>query len=489
MIFEKDFADHTANGVKSAEVSFREKIVLGRQVPWNAFYNSNSACMTKEEYDLISKYDKHTEAEKRENFLKNGESYANFFVKFIHMNANCEIIQYVLYLINEIIHIEPKAVGYFARLNKSDDPSYPYSIFSRLLSREDNNAYINLLTGIILGNIMTAGSPPAKDVEHFINWILPLLRKSGETREIEVGLIALQPLLLKDENRALFKNLQGPEILLDILQTQTANKEGSPSLTLLYETLYSLWLLSFNQSAANWTSGKGVISKLVSIIKTISKDKIIRMAVATLKNLLDKGNNNEEMIECGFVRMLNFLSNKKWGDQDIVDDLSVLSETLTQDIARMSSFDKYKAEVISNDLEWSPVHKSEKFWKENASRFEENNYNVLKYLHLILKKSENPLHLSIACHDLGEFVRFHPRGKNVIDVLEIKPDIMTLMGNPNEEVKKQALFALQKMMINNWEHDFKLYVNAAMLGNMRVLLGGSGITAYIGAEQGKELSE
>ncbi|EFA79805.1 vacuolar ATP synthase subunit H [Heterostelium album PN500] len=158
------------------------------------------------------------------------------------------------------------------------------------------------------------------------------------------------------------------------------------------------------------------------------------------------------MIEGGLIRMLNFLSNKKWGDQDIVDDLEKLSEALSQDIAKMSSFDKYRTEVQTNELEWSPVHKSENFWKENALRFEENSHSVLKLLHLILQKSENPVHLSIACHDLGEFARFHPRGKIIIEALGIKQDIMRLMTNPNEEVKKQALFALQKMMINNWEY-------------------------------------
>ena len=43
-----------------------------------------------------------------------------------------------------------------------------------------------------------------------------------------------------------------------------------------------------------------------------------------------------------------------------------------------SSFDEYSTEVKSGRLEWSPVHKSEKFWRENAARLNEKNYELLK---------------------------------------------------------------------------------------------------------------
>ena len=45
----------------------------------------------------------------------------------------------------------------------------------------------------------------------------------------------------------------------------------------------------------------------------------------------------------------------------------------------VSSFDEYSSELKSGRLEWSPVHKSEKFWRENAGRLNEKNYELLKY--------------------------------------------------------------------------------------------------------------
>ncbi|KYQ90178.1 vacuolar ATP synthase subunit H [Tieghemostelium lacteum] len=433
----------TSNGVKAGESSFKEK-VLAREIPWNAFASSNSVCVTAEEYDLISKYDKHPESEKKEKFNQHPTKYVQFFVNFTHTTTNAEIIQYLLTLINEVIQIEPKAASYFAKLTKDNDESYPYSVFLKLLGRED--PYINLQASVILGSIMCAGEPKREDVEKLFNWISPLLRKSNSS-EVEVGLIALQTILLRDDYRLIFKSLNGPEQLLSILQSANPN-----NIRLLYETLYTIWLLTFNEEIVAGYSGTGIVAKLVQLIKTLAKEKIVRLSISTLRNLMGKGTNNEEMIDNGVVRMLDILSNKRWDDQDIVEDIEAISKGLSSDIDKMSSFNKYKAEIISGDLEWTPVHKSERFWKENATKFEENNYQIIKYLQLILQKSSNATHLSIACHDLGEFVRFHSRGKVIIESLGIKPDIMTLMSNTNEEVKKQALFALQKMMITNWEY-------------------------------------
>ena len=76
-----------------------------------------------------------------------------------------------------------------------------------------------------------------------------------------------------------------------------------------------------------------------------------------------------------------------------------------------SSYDEYVTEVHSGRLEWSPVHRSEKFWRENAPRLNEKNYELLKILITLLETSKDPLVLSVACFDLGEYVRHYQRGK------------------------------------------------------------------------------
>lgn len=66
--------------------------------------------------------------------------------------------------------------------------------------------------------------------------------------------------------------------------------------------------------------------------------------------------------------------------------------------------------LISN-LEWSPVHRSEKFWRENAHKLNDANYELLKILINLLETSSDALILSVACFDLGEYVRHYQRGK------------------------------------------------------------------------------
>lgn len=70
----------------------------------------------------------------------------------------------------------------------------------------------------------------------------------------------------------------------------------------------------------------------------------------------------------------------------------------------------YKISFVCS-LEWSPVHKSAKFWRENALRLNEKNYDLLRILIHLLDTSKDPLVLSVASYDIGEYVRHNPRGK------------------------------------------------------------------------------
>jgi len=79
----------------------------------------------------------------------------------------------------------------------------------------------------------------------------------------------------------------------------------------------------------------------------------------------------------------------------------------------LTSFEKYTKEINTGELEWGPIH-SEKFWKENVKRFEEQDFCHVKKLVNFLE-SENEKNVAVACYDLGEFCRYHPFGKNLIE--------------------------------------------------------------------------
>lgn len=97
------------------------------------------------------------------------------------------------------------------------------------------------------------------------------------------------------------------------------------------------------------------------------------------------------------------------------------------------------------------VTHTENFWKENAKKLEENNYDSLKKLVLLLQSS-NPGTVVLALNDVGEFARFHPFGKSIAARIGAKTTAMELMQSENAEIALAALLCVQKLIIQNWQN-------------------------------------
>jgi len=106
-----------------------------------------------------------------------------------------------------------------------------------------------------------------------------------------------------------------------------------------------------------------------------------------------------------------------------------VGDILEKNIKILSSFEKYCKELHSQYLEWSPAH-SEKFWKENVKRFEDNDFQLIKKL-VELLHSDRIENVAIACYDIGEFCRFHPFGRNVLEAMNGKTIIMAKAREKN----------------------------------------------------------
>jgi len=223
---------------------------------------------------------------------------------------------------------------------------------------------------------------------------------------------------------------------------------------ILYQTLNILWVLTFNERVKRKFTKPKLVRNLCNILHVVSKDKILRLSLSLLRNILHEGDNGEVMIGSRIMDTLNILNTKKeqFGDEDIADDILFLEKNLEPIMNAMSSFDRFKHQILSGKLDsTTPSHKSERFWRENCTKFEENNYEVLRNLKDILENENDADILALACWDLGEFVRFHPRGKAIIDIIEAKVPMMKLLNHGSEKVKGESLLALQKLMVTNWE--------------------------------------
>jgi len=239
------------------------------------------------------------------------------------------------------------------------------------------------------------------------------------------------------------------------------DNKKSPNYQQIYEAVYLVWCLSFNPEVQQRLTEPKLIYNLCHILRRCNKVKVIRISLSALRNLLGVSKNNELMLSYGIMASLSLLKQKKWGDEELEANIKLIEETLEKKVDDLTSWDKYRNEVLASQLEWSPPHKSLKFWQENHLKFEEDNYLLLHKLKEILESSRDPKVQCIACWDIGEFVRVHPHGKLISKSLDLKHPIMNILNenrddkNEDEDVQKlskEALTALQKLMITNWEY-------------------------------------
>ncbi|PIO56877.1 v-ATPase subunit H, partial [Teladorsagia circumcincta] len=195
----------------------------------------------------------------------------------------------------------------------------------------------------------------------------------------------LQMMLRIDQYRHAFVEAEG-------IQAIVAALNGKANFQLQYQLVFALWCLTFNPDIARRTPALGVIQALGDILSESSKEKVIRIIMATFSNILRKVDEREikkeaalQMVQCKTLKTLELMDAKKYDDTEL--------------------------EVRSGRLQWSPVHKSDKFWRENAPRFNEKNFELIKILIRLLESSQDPLILCVAAHDVGEYVRHYPRGK------------------------------------------------------------------------------
>ncbi|KAL2488209.1 V-type proton ATPase subunit H [Forsythia ovata] len=96
------------------------------------------------------------------------------------------------------------------------------------------------------------------------------------------------------------------------------------------------------------------------------------------------------MIDLGLPQLVQGLKAQAWSDEDVLDALNQLEEGLKDNIKKLSSFDKYKQEVLLGHLDWSPKHKNPIFWRENITNFEENDFQILRVLITIVDTGIDP---------------------------------------------------------------------------------------------------
>ena len=305
------------------------------------------------------------------------------------------------------------------------------------------NLYIVRTAASVLARLVLANDEPNKLAISLINWIRTQLRDRAENTVMPVALATLMRLLRNDAFRVLYAAEDGIDVLASLLRVH----DNVPQI--LYMVCFCMWMLTYNAQLADGRAND-VIPALMPLLKRAVKEKITRLVLASLRNLVNKGTNNEQMVVFGLPKVIQAFGERKWADEDITEDVKALAEVMESDVAQLGSFDMYKQQLLNGELEWTTLHRDEAFWRENVTRFDANNYQLVRVLVNTVATSSNSVHLAVACYDLGEFVRYHPRGKRILEDLKAKTHLMQLMAHSELSVQKEALLATQKLLINNW---------------------------------------
>ncbi|KAK3087872.1 hypothetical protein FSP39_011795 [Pinctada imbricata] len=440
--------------IKGAQVATsllqqRANDVRANRVNWQSYLQGQM--ISQEDFNFISRFDAATSDQRAAILQQHSNQFAKTFINLMNHIAKDQTLQYILTMLDDVLQEDKSRVEIFKDYARRSKESV-WTPFIHLLNRNDR--FIVNQTSRIIAKIAcwSKDGMGLDDLRFYLDFLKNQLTLHGN-EYIQTAARCLQMMLRIDRYRQVFMDVEGVATIVMVL---SGSKVG---FQIQYQLIFCLWCLTFNPYLAERMSKDKIIPALADILSDAVKEKVSRIILATFRNLLEKPEEKElvqeyalSMVQCKVLKQLELLEARKFDDPDIVDDLEFLTEKLQSSVQDLSSFDEYSSEVRSGRLEWSPVHKSERFWRENAIRLNENNYSLLKILVRLLEGSKDPLILSVAAHDLGEYVRHYPRGKVVIEQLGGKQLVMQYLSHEDPNVRFEALIAVQKLMVHNWEY-------------------------------------
>jgi V-type H+-transporting ATPase subunit H len=310
-------------------------------------------------------------------------------------------------------------------------------------STNDSDDQTKLAAARALALVLST-SHNTQDVQQFLGWAVQELSAGQSSTTTAVA--ALTIMLRSRPARIAFAQQDGIALLVEAIEQNNGNAQ------LLYEACCCLWCLSYCEEALPAFLNVNAVRALVEMITAAPREKVVRVSIAALRNLIGKHDCafNEVMIDNNILKTLATLKERKWGDEDIKDDIDTVRESLLKDFKQLSSLEKYEKELKSRQLAPGHLH-SEKFWREHVMEFEKENFFLIRELVDLLRNGDVG-NVAIAAADLGEFVRFYPSGKQICKNLQAKEALLPLLDHANENVQKEALLAVSKMMVDNWEH-------------------------------------
>lgn len=380
----------------------------------------------------------------------------------LDINSRDDVIKHLLVLINDLIINLPEFSTQLNGLHDTDS----FLPFEPFLKHLDNNDVIiknlSLYNVVLLINEFSKKDQLDKQIIVKIYQKILSLIDSNDTNLKFLNIQILNKLIVNKTFKTIFiENIEFDKInhLIETFNNELIN---SNNLQLMYNTLLTIWILSFNGKFNKKIIVKypQLIGNLLIISKNSIKLKIIRLSISILKNFISIFDYESDSFK--FIKIilfndgLNIISNLKsrkfssnGSDEELTNDLNDVNDKLIDVVEnKLTSFDEYLTELENPKLlNWnSPTHKSKEFWSENAANFKKDGFKLVLKMFDILSGDSSNLGKIIILNDLQFLI--NSLGDDLVSFIKenkkFKLQIMELLDNSSDnELKYQSLKTIQ----------------------------------------------
>lgn len=433
------------------EIWLQANEIKSNRVSWQSYLQSQM--IGQDDFNFITNFER-LQGEQKAKFINdNRQQCAKTFLSLIEHISKDQTIQYILILIDDMLNEDHSRVEIFCDYCKKINVSV-WNPFLMLFNRQDG--FIINMSCRIIAKITCWSSEKMQgpDLTRYLTWLRDQI-SDPNNKYLQSVTRCLQMMLRIDDYRKSFDAIDGIATLERVFSYERLNFQ------LQYQLAFCCWALTFNQELARKMKKYKIIQCLADVLRESVKEKVKRIVLAVFRNLIQNVNDREIarenaiiMVQCKVMKQLEIVKQSVQANSDVelLEDAEYLIGVLQESVQDLSSFDEYATELKCGRLEWSPVHNSEKFWRENAHKLNEKNYELLKILISLLETSKDPLVLSVAAHDIGEYVRHYPHGKIATESLGGKNLVMLRLTHEDPNVRYESLLCVQKLMVQNWEY-------------------------------------
>ncbi|GAA5861771.1 hypothetical protein JCM1840_005261 [Sporobolomyces johnsonii] len=431
--------------IASSYLSDRSLKVRSKAIPWDGY--QRAGLLSADDVALIQRVA--ANRDKAQPVLDaEGETYAALYIRLLNKLSRSDTLQFILVLLADFVADREDRIPLFF-----SNPESPYPPLLKLLDSQDD--FVRLKSSVIASILISYDPQPADDVVlKLLSHLSNLIRSPNEPEGQDVGVQCLESVLRVQKARTAAwatedDESKAPKVVEGLVQLLKSN----PSPQMQYQLAFCFWLLTFDTAIAESINSKyALIPLLIDLARGAIKEKIIRVVVAAFRNLVVKAPKEtlSAMLVAKVLPFVQSLQGRKFGDEEIREDVDFLVDELKKSFEGLTTYDEYKSELASGHLTWSPPHKNEDFWRDNAAKLTDRDREQLKVLVGLLVSSQEPLTLAVAANDIAQFVKFYDNGKKALEDLGAKARVMELMGHQDPDVKYQSLVATQRLVSHAW---------------------------------------